>query len=351
VPSAVFLVAAACAFAAYAAALLLLHRRGGALLVVCMLAVAIQLIPLAGPLVLSQDAYAYWDYGRLAARHDANPYSVPPARFPNDPATRAMAPAWRTTRSVYGPVFTGVSAGLATTSGSGEVAAFEFRLAAAAGMLALVALVTLVAPVPAFAAAFVGWNPLLAVDFAGGGHNDVWMMVLVLRALALAARRPRLSGTGWALAAGVKWVALALLPLNLLGTRRARAPLAGFLVTAAAIATAACFAFGASWLTAVFPLAQRHAAWAVPSRLGAVGLPGWLALLPLAIAVPWLVRSARSGRGRLGLTSGLLLIGTPWLLPWYAVWAVALAAIEEDLVAWVLALAVCAYLLPDRVPI
>jgi hypothetical protein len=98
-------------------------------------------------------------------------------------------------------------------------------------------------------------------------------------------------------------------------------------------------------------VAQRHAAWAVPSRLGVLGLPGWLALAPLAIAAPWLVRSARAGRSRLGLTSGLLLVGTPWLLPWYAVWAVPLAAIEEDALAWVLTLALCAYLLPDRVPI
>jgi hypothetical protein len=351
VPSAVFLVAAACAFATYTAALLLLRRRGAALVVVCTLAAAIQLVPLAGPLVLSQDAYAYWDYGRLAAQHDANPYSVPPARFPNDPALRTMAPAWRGTTSVYGPVFTGASAGLARTSSSGEVTAFEFRLAAAAGMLALVAVAALFAPVPAFAAAFVGWNPLLAVDFAGGGHNDVWMMVFVLGALALAARQPRSSGTVWALAAGVKWVALALLPLGLLGERRARAQVAGFLVAAAAIATVAFFAFGSTWLTALFPLAQRHAGWAVPSRLAALGFPGWLALAPLAIAAPWLVRSARMGRGRLGLTSGLMLIGTPWLLPWYAVWAVALAAIEEDAAAWVLTLAVCAYLLPDRVPI
>ena len=80
-------------------------------------------------------------------------------------------------------------------------------------------------------------------------------------------------------------------------------------------------------------------------------LPGWLALAPLAIAVPWLVRSARRGRRRLGLTSGLLLVATPWLLPWYAVWAVALAAVEEDAGAWVLTLVLCAYLLPDRVPI
>ena len=352
IPSVVFLAAAACAFAAYVAALLLLRRRGGALAAACVLALAIQLVPLAGPLLLSQDAYAYWDYGRLETRHDANPYAVAPSRFPADPAAQGMAPAWRTTKSVYGPVFTGASAGLSQASGrSGETAAFAYRLAATAGMLALVAIAALVAPLPAFGVAFVGWNPLLAIDFAGGGHNDVWMMVLILGALALAARHPRLAGTGWALAAGVKWVALALLPLSLLRGPRSRATAVGFLVTAAAIATAAFFAFGTRWLTAVVPVAQRHAAWAVPSRLGALGLPGWLALVPLAIAVPWLVRSARAGRGRLGLTSGLLLVATPWLLPWYAVWAVALAATEEDAAAWVLTLALCAYLLPDRVPI
>ena len=352
VPSAVFLAAAACAFAAYLAALLLLRRHGGALVAACALAVAIQLIPLAGPLLLSRDAYAYWDYGRLAARHDANPYTVAPSRFPADPAARAMAPAWRSAKSVYGPVFTGASAGLAHASGrSSETAAFAYRLAAAAGMLALVAVAAVVAPIPAFGVAFVGWNPLLALDFAGGGHNDVWMMVLVLGALALASRHPRLSGSGWALAAGVKWVALALLPLSLLREPRARAAALGFLAAAGAIATAASLAFGTAWLGAVLPVAHRHAAWAVPSRLGALGLPGWLALVPLAIAVPWLVRNARAGRARLGLTSGLLLVGTPWLLPWYAVWAVALAAVEEDVAAWALTLALCAYLLPDRVPI
>jgi hypothetical protein len=347
VPSVVFLAAAACAFAAYVAALLLLRFPGRGLR-------ARDRDP-ARPADRAAPALA----GRLCllglrtARNPARrkPYAVAPSRFPADPAIQAMAPAWRTTKTVYGPVFTGASAGFAQASGrSGETAAYTYRLAAAPGMLVLVAFAALVAPVPAFGVAFVGWNPLLAIDFAGGGHNDVWMMVLVFGALALAARHPRLSGSGWALAAGVKRVALALVPLELLREPRARAATLGFVAAAGAIATAA-FAFGTAWLTAVVPVAQRQAAWAVPSRLGVLGLPGWLAFVPLAVAVPWLVRSARAGRRRLGLTSGLLLVGTPWLLPWYAVWAVPLAAIEEDALAWVLTLALCAYLLPDRVPI
>ena len=357
-PSAAFLAAAAAALALYALALYLLRRRRSHVLAVCAVAAAIQLVPLAGPLVLSRDVYAYWAYGRLTADHHANPYAVAPARYAADPATRAMASGWRGAATVYGPAFSAASAGLAQATGrSVETAAFVYRLLAALGMLAAVALVALTAPLPAFAAAFVGWNPLLALDFAGGGHNDVWMAVFALAAVALASRRPGASGATWAVAAGVKWTALALLPLSLLQARgrdRRRAAL-GFALAAGAIAAGAFLLFGSGWLSALGPVAHRHARFALPTRLGEVGLPRWaadiVALAPLAVASPWLVRSARAGRPRLALTTILLLLASPWVLPWYAAWAVPFAAVEEDRLAWALSLALCAYLLPDRVPV
>ena len=71
-----------------------------------------------------------------------------------------------------------------------------------------------------------------------------------------------------------------------------------------------------------------------------------------AIAFGWLVWTAwRKGRARLALSAGLLLVASPWLVPWYAVWPVSLAAIEEDWVAKALALALSAYLLRDAVPL
>jgi hypothetical protein len=57
------------------------------------------------------------------------------------------------------------------------------------------------------------------------------------------------------------------------------------------------------------------------------------------------------GRARLALATGLLLVATPWLLPWYAVWTVPLAAVEDDRPARLLALALCAYLLRPYVPL
>lgn len=353
-PSSVFLAAVCCAFGVYVLALVVLHRRSGSLAAVCAVAAAIQLVPLAGPLVLSRDVYAYWAYGRLVEDHGANPYRTVPAHFATDPAERAMAPAWRTSDSVYGPVFTAASAGLAgATGGSPERSAVSYRLLAALGMLLLVAVAALAAPMPAFAAAFVGWNPLLALHFAGGGHNDVWTAVFLVGALALAARgRGALSGVSWAVAAGLKWTPLAILPLELLARRREAIRIGAWFAGAAAAICAGAFAlFGTAWLGALLPFAHRHAGYAVPTRLAQVGLPAWLAVLPLLAASPWLVRSARRGRPRCGLATILLLCASPWLLPWYAVWVVPLAAIENDGAAWILALAFSAYLLPDRVPL
>ena len=42
-------------------------------------------LPLAAPLLLSTDAWTYWDYGRIAAVHGGNPYRDPPAEFPDEP--------------------------------------------------------------------------------------------------------------------------------------------------------------------------------------------------------------------------------------------------------------------------
>jgi hypothetical protein len=53
----------------------------------------------------------------------------------------------------------------------------------------------------------------------------------------------------------------------------------------------------------------------------------------------------------MALASMLVLVATPWLLPWYAAWVVPLAAVEEDRLVWVLALAFCAYILPDGIPL
>jgi hypothetical protein len=351
--SIVFIVALVVSFVLYAGGLVTLRRAGGRLMTVCVIAVAIQLIPLAGPLLLSHDVYSYWAYARITSRHDSNPYVVPPARFPADPATRTVAPGWRETTSVYGPAFTAFSIGVDKATQNSETVALVFRSVAAVAAIATTLLAAYVARRKAFAAAFVGWNPLLAVSFAGGGHNDALMLVLMLGALALASRRRDVAAGGlWMLAGVVKAPALFLLPLQL--ARASRRFWAACAAAGIAGSLAATLVFGSSWLT-IGRLGHNEARYAIPVRLEQIGVPDRaahaIAAAALVVGALWLLRQALHGRTRLALGACLLVLTTPWLLPWYATWPVALAAVEEnDAVAQVLALAVAAYLLSARVP-
>ena len=82
---------------------------------------------------------------------------------------------------------------------------------------------------------------------------------------------------------------------------------------------------------------------------------GWgalaLAIAALVVGLAVLARDAARGRARLALAACLVLMTTPYLAVWYLAWAVPLAAAEEDAVATVAVLALCAYLLPQTIPI
>jgi Glycosyltransferase family 87 len=348
--------------AAYVAGLLLLRRTVTRLTLVAALAAAIQLAPLGAPLLISSDAWTYWDYARIAAVHGANPYDDPPREFPDDPAYPHIGGAWHGSTSVYGPLFTLASEPVALAAGSSkDAAAWLHKSLAAAFMLVTVALCGLLARRRAFAVAFVGWNPLLALHFAGGGHNDAWMAAAVVGALALSARgRPQWAGVSWAAAILIKWVAAVFLPLRALEARATgrRVGHLGFAFSAAAIVAVATAQFGAHWLGAFGPLARnatRETRFALPHRLTELGLPHAVGLAVLiaafAVAYLWLARQAWRGRARLGLTAALLLCASPYLVPWYTVWAVPLAGIEDDPPAQWLTVGLCTYLLWQRVPI
>jgi alpha-1,6-mannosyltransferase len=351
------------AFACYLAAVFLLARgRQPRVALVLAVAVAIQLVPLTAPVLLSTDVYTYWDYGRLSAVHGENPYVVTPSAHPEDPAFARMGEDWRDTTSVYGPGFTLASEVHALAVGeSPGAAAWAYKTLAGLALVMIAWLAARVAVRPALAAAFVGWNPLLAVHFGGGGHNDAWMMALVVGAIALAATgRRHFAGAGWALAIAVKWVAVIFLPLRALEARRRgrRVGHLGFALAAAVVVALASWRYGSAWLDAFGPVSRNlreGAKYSLPSRVESLGVPHGAAVGIfvglLVLAYLWLLREAWRGRARLALAGGLLVAAAPWLVPWYAVWTVPLAAIEEDRTARLLALGISAYLLRDAVPL
>jgi hypothetical protein len=294
--------------------------------------------------------------------HDGNPYVDTPSEFPHDPAYEHAGAAWRDTTSVYGPGFTLLSEAVALVAGSSAAAAaWIFKVLAALGVLACALLAATLARDRPFALAFVGWNPLLALHFAGGGHNDALMMSLVLAPLALGSSGRRgWAGAAWAAAIFVKWVPAVFLLLRTVEARaqRRRVGHAAFALAVAALAGAASLRYGLDWLRALGPLARNageQTSYAVPHRIEQLGLPHTAALAlaasVLAAGLLWLAREALRGRRYLGLAGCLLLATTPWLTPWYAIWALPLAAVDEDRRAQLLALAFCAYLLPQTIPV
>jgi hypothetical protein len=357
-----FLALLAVAFVAYLASLTLLRRVPPRVWVVLAVAAAVQLAPLGAPLLLSTDAWTYWDYGRVAAVHGGNPYADRPSAYPDDPAFPHMGARWRTKTSVYGPAFTLASEPLARAAGSSsDVAAWTYKTVAALAALAAACLAARVARRRALAAAFVGWNPVLAVHLAGGGHNDAWIGLLALGAIALTApRRVNAAGVLWALAIAVKWVPLVFLALRALEARarRERLGAAGAAVTALIVGGLATWRYGWHWLAALAPLADNarlETRYALPHRVQSAGVPRevalWLAVAALAIGVAWLGRCAARGRARLALAGCLLLVTTPYLVVWYLGWAVPLAAVDEDdRLARAGVLVLCAYLLPQTIP-
>jgi len=89
-----------------------------------------------------------------------------------------------------------------------------------AAVLACAVLASRLARSRAAAAALVGWNPLFAIHFAGGGHNDALLAALVLGALLLATTgRRALAGAAWAGAILLKWIPVVFLVLRALEAR------------------------------------------------------------------------------------------------------------------------------------
>jgi hypothetical protein len=356
-----FLGLLALAFAAYVVGLAVLRRVGGAARAVVVVAAAVQLVPLAAPLLLSTDAWTYWEYGRIAVVHDGNPYRDTPSDYPDDPAYQYAGVKWRDRTSVYAPGFTLASEPLAAAAGtSADAAAWIYKTLAALAAVAMAVLAARLAARPALGAAFVGWNPVLAIHLAGGGHNDAWIGALLLVALVCAGARRQWAGVSWVVSASIKWIPLVLLPLRAFEARTSgrRVGHLGFALAAIAVFGLATWRYGFAWLSAFGPLAdnaRETTSYALPARLSQLGVPEDLAIalfgVMFALAYVWLARSAWKGRARLALAAGLLIVCAPYVTPWYLAWVIPLAAVEEDPVARGLALALTAYLLPQTIPV
>ncbi|HEY8030692.1 MAG TPA: hypothetical protein VIE38_14450 [Gaiellaceae bacterium] len=329
----------------------LLARRGALRLrVAIVVAVAIQLVPLLGPTILSQDVFLYWAEARVITVHHANPFSVPPIRYPNDPATKVASAEWRRYTEPYGPAWAAVGTLPALIAGrSVELVQLLYRALAAAGVLALIGIVAFRTR-SAAAVALLGWSPLVALHFAGGGHSDALMMVLVLLGLTLGTRA--VGGAAWPAASMFKGFAAVLLPLDLARTRgrRPRRFWIGLVAGTTVVLAAAIAAFGTHWISANVIAARGSSGMGGVHFLTQTGLRHRYAvviggLVFVAIYLVILRDAWRRGRPHLGLAAAALCMCSSLLRPWYGLWPLTLAALEEDGISELAAYALAVYLL------
>ena len=100
--------------------------------------VALHVVFMLAPPLLSSDVFGYIDWARLGTLHDLNPYAHGGLSAPHDPALDYWR--WRTDMpSPYGPVFVVASDATAPLGVAGAL--WAFKAAVAAASLACVALV------------------------------------------------------------------------------------------------------------------------------------------------------------------------------------------------------------------
>jgi hypothetical protein len=364
-------------FAAYLAALAVAPALGRRL-VWTAIVLAVTAFAVA-PVLLSHDVYSYLDYARLGVVHGLDPYVHPPLAARADPVFHDVF--WRETTSAYGPLFTLATYPLAWLPVG--VAIAVLKAVAALSVLGLALVVSRLAAwrgvEPLRAAAFVALNPLVLVHVVGGAHNDGLTMLLAMLAVAAILSARELAG-GAALVAAIATKASAafLAPFALLATAKAgpmgrkrdyasrNRPigrlLLGVALAAVAIGGAAYFAFGWEWLSAV-GLAEENQGQSshlsIPSTVARLtGLdPDAVRLVALVLFLTlffelmlWTWRGFDWVRAAGWAAAGLLL-ATAWLLPWYLVWLLPLAAIARDRSLQVLALVLTAYQLGARIPL
>lgn len=354
--------------ASYLLVLATASHLGGRTIALGILAANVALV--LGPPLISQDVFGYLAFARLGALHGLDPYT----HFAGEAPTDAVFPfiGWPFQHSPYGPLFTLSSYAVAPLGLAGGL--WALKAALAAGGLAGVALTARAAErmggSARIAAVFVGLNPVLLELAVGGAHNDTLLLASLAGALALAAgSSPRLRGASVALVAGigVKASAGLVLPFLLLAPRRWRERLrvagagAGALMVLAVLAAIGFGTHAFGFLGAIGEQQQLVATHSIPAEtarwIGLHDTPAWwrdlfvAGFLLVLAATLWRTAQGADWQAMAGWATLALLASTAWLLPWYAVWPLPLAAVADSRRLRIATLCFCAYAISIHLPL
>jgi len=194
-----FLALIALAFAIYGLCALFIQRRAPAhnqpaLRLIWLATIAAGLIYVFTPAMLSHDIFVYASYGRVLAVYHNNPYFAPLSAFPQDPFNALNY--WANATAAYGPVWIYICSLWGFVLGPQALGyVLAFRLFALAMHLLNTWLVATTlrtsgqsSRVVLLGTLLYAWNPLVLMESSFGGHNDVFMVTLLLVGILLSIR-------------------------------------------------------------------------------------------------------------------------------------------------------------------
>jgi hypothetical protein len=302
--------------------------------------VALHVIFVLSPPMPLTDVFNYFDYARLGVLHGFNPYTAVPADVGSDPTYHYAT--WHHLSSPYGPLFTlftytlvplDVHAGywvlkvltmVASLAGLGLV----WRLAERRGRSPLQAVV------------FVGLNPLLLVYGLGGVHTDFFIMLLVVAAIMLVLdRRSAEGGAMLVAAAGLKVTAAIMLPFALIASHDRRRALIAMVSAGVVLVGASLLAFGATapslgpQTSLVSPLGALNLLGLALGQGGATRGLQVISALALLGVLAYLLRRTWRGDDWVDMSGWAvvaLILSLSWVVPWYVMWLLPLAAVSAS---------------------
>jgi alpha-1,6-mannosyltransferase len=352
--------------------------------------VAVNVVLLLGPPLISQDVFGYLSFARLGVLHGLDPYTHVAAEAPTD----AVFPfvGWSFQNSPYGPLFTLATYPLATLGLAGGLWALKgLAVACSLGAVALTARAAQKMGRSAkWAAAFVGLNPVTLELAVGGAHNDTLVLLVLAGALLLTAGASAIDasktdasdvdaskaggtpnlraaaallvvGVGVKASAGLVLPFVVLAPHRMSERVRVAASAAGALVLLALVAIVGFGTHAFGFLDSIGEQQQLIATHSIPAEtarwVGLAGTPAWWRdlwvvgfVLVLALTL-WRTARGADWRTMAGWATLGLLLSTAWLLPWYAVWVLPLAALADSRRLRGATLAFCAYAILIHLPL
>jgi len=335
----------------------------------------VHVIFLISPPLALTDMFNYINYGRMEVVHHLNPYTTIPVLEPHSDPSYALS-NWHELLSPYGPLFTLLTFAVVPLGVAGSFWALKGILVAAS--LTIILLVwkcaRLLGREPVGAIVLVGLNPIVLVWGLGAGHNDFLMILCIMvgiyllllsrsfdqapEALPRLARLPGAvrgwllplsayqvgAGSAFVLAAAIKASGAVLIPVVLAGLLRTPRAcvqvLLGMVLAAAVVACSSLLAFGLH-IPDLSTQGSLVTGESVPNLIGlAIGAGGesealrkvlLVVLLASVVGCCWLAYTRRATITAAGWASVALLVTLSWVLPWYVLWVLPLAALSSSL--------------------